>query len=368
MEPTPTSILLCPPLDIKKDTTPAGAMVFDSTLLRKQSKIPQQFIWPPSERPRTLKELNAPVVDLHGFLRGDEASTLRAAELIRTACTTHGFFQVTNHGVDISLTRDAFACMDQFFTLPLGCKLRAKRKPGSLWGYAGAHADRFSSKLPWKETLSFGYHDAGPQRMVVDYFTSVLGTDLERMGLVYQRYCEAMKELSLVIMEILAISLGVDRSFYRQFFEDSSSIMRCNYYPPCQEPELVLGTGPHCDPTSLTILQQDQVGGLEVFIDDEWRSVRPIHDALVINIGDTFMALFLSLRCGPMHHHMHQTIGMFQRSKHPCTSAAPAAVEMAHHSTTSQSNNPLPPLPHFIIFYRYEYSNKMVGREKKHPQ
>ncbi|XP_038977730.1 gibberellin 20 oxidase 2-like [Phoenix dactylifera] len=104
-----------------------------------------------------------------------------------------------------------------------------------------------------------------------------------------------MKDLSLAIMEILAISLGVDRSFYREFFEDSSSIMRCNYYPPCQEPELALGTGPHCDPTSLTVLKQDQVGGLEVFVDGGWQSVRPIRDALVINIGDTFMVCVLPM-------------------------------------------------------------------------
>ncbi|RWW00377.1 hypothetical protein GW17_00036664 [Ensete ventricosum] len=107
--------------------------------------------------------------------------------------------------------------------------------------------------------------------------------------LVFQSYCEAMKKLSLVIMELLAMSLGVDRTHYRDFFEDSRSIMRCNYYPPCPEPELTLGTGPHCDPTSLTILRQDQVEGLEVFEGNRWRSVRPIRDALVINIGDTFM-------------------------------------------------------------------------------
>uniref|UniRef100_A0A5B6Z739 Putative gibberellin 20 oxidase 1-D n=1 Tax=Davidia involucrata TaxID=16924 RepID=A0A5B6Z739_DAVIN len=67
--------------------------------------------------------------------------------------------------------------------------------------------------------------------------------------------------------------------------------MRCNYYPPCQEPGLAFGTGPHCDPTSLTILHQDQVGGLEVFVNNKWQSVRPRQDALVINIGDTLTAL-----------------------------------------------------------------------------
>jgi isopenicillin N synthase-like dioxygenase len=106
---------------------------------------------------------------------------------------------------------------------------------------------------------------------------------------VYQRYCEEMKELSLTIMELLELSLGVERGYYREFFEDSRSIMRCNYYPPCPVPERTLGTGPHCDPTALTILLQDDVGGLEVLVDGEWRPVRPVPGAMVINIGDTFM-------------------------------------------------------------------------------
>lgn len=100
-----------------------------------------------------------------------------------------------------------------------------------------------------------------------------------------------MKRIGLMIMELLAISLGVERRHYREFFEDGRSIMRCNYYPPCENAGLTLGTGPHCDPTSLTILHQDQVGGLQVFANNRWLSVKPRPDALVINIGDTFMVL-----------------------------------------------------------------------------
>lgn len=278
------------PLDLNthKDN---GAVVFDSSLLQKQPTIPGAFIWPQGDRIQTLDELNEPVVDLQGFLIGDKAATSRAVELIRVSCQVHGFFQVINHGVDASLIRSARHGVENFFKLPLSQKLRARRKPGSMWGYAGAHADRFSSKLPWKETLSFGYHENGPERIVVDYFTSVLGEEFEQTGLVYQQYCQAMKELSLVIMELLAISLGVDRLHFKKFFQDSSSIMRCNYYPPCREPSLTLGTGPHCDPTSLTILHQDEVRGLQVFSNNKWHSIRPRPDALVINIGDTFMAL-----------------------------------------------------------------------------
>ncbi|CAL9768827.1 unnamed protein product [Musa acuminata subsp. burmannicoides] len=292
MDCNPTSVVLRPSLALDKEREAgSGGVVFSSALLPNQATIPKAFIWPQCDRPTAIEELDSPVVDLDGFLRGDEASTARAVDCVRAACSTHGFFQVANHGVDASLGRDALGCMDEFFGLPLCHKLRARRKPGSMWGYVGAHADRFSSELPWKETLSFGYHEAGDDRVVVDYFTSTLGNDFQRMGLVFQRYCEAMEKLSLVIMELLAMSLGVDRTHYRDFFEDSRSIMRCNYYPPCPEPELTLGTGPHCDPTSLTILRQDQVDGLEVFDGNRWRSVRPIRDALVINIGDTFMAL-----------------------------------------------------------------------------
>jgi isopenicillin N synthase-like dioxygenase len=66
--------------------------------------------------------------------------------------------------------------------------------------------------------------------------------------------------------------------------------MRCNYYPRCPEPDRTLGTGPHCDPSALTILLQDGgVDGLQVLVDKAWRSVRPKPGELVVNIGDTFM-------------------------------------------------------------------------------
>ncbi|KAF3663798.1 Gibberellin 20 oxidase 1 [Capsicum annuum] len=55
--------------------------------------------------------------------------------------------------------------------------------------------------------------------------------------------------------------------------------------------KLTLGTGPHYDPTSLTILHQDCVGGLQVFDGDDWCSINTNFNTFVVNIGDTFMAL-----------------------------------------------------------------------------
>ncbi|KAK4774867.1 hypothetical protein SAY86_009802 [Trapa natans] len=290
-----STILLCP-----QTTTAAAAaaaassqpFVFYPSLLQKQPDLPKEFIWPNNDHAaasQAVEELNEPIVDLGSFLSGE--ATAVAAQLVREACLNHGFFQVTNHGVNPDLIDAAYEEAGKIFELPVNRKLRMTRKPGGVSGYSGAHADRYSSNLPWKETFSFGFSGSEEMPSVVEYFRSVVGEEFERSGWVYQRYCEAMKELSLEIMELLAVSLGVEKTHFRSFFEDSSSIMRCNLYPPCRNERLAMGTGPHCDPTSLTILHQDQVGGLQVFAGGRWLTVKPCRSAFVINIGDTFMAL-----------------------------------------------------------------------------
>ncbi|KAG6383526.1 hypothetical protein SASPL_156723 [Salvia splendens] len=272
---------------------PNRSLIFDATVLKHQSNIPSQFIWPDNDRPNPNPlELDVPLVDLRGFLSGDPSASERASRLITEACRKHGFFLVVNHGVDADLIDDAHHYMNRFFEQPLHEKQRALRKQGEHCGYASSFTGRFSSNLPWKETLSFQYSpEKASSHIVENYFRTKLGENFAHLGRIYQEYCRAMSNLSLGIMEILGMSLGVRREHFRNFFEENESIMRLNYYPPCQRPDQTLGTGPHCDPTSLTILHQDTVAGLQVFVDDQWRSIRPNPEAFVVNIGDTFMAL-----------------------------------------------------------------------------
>nr|ALR74636.1 gibberellin biosynthesis-related protein GA20ox4 [Salvia miltiorrhiza] len=272
---------------------PQNTLTLDALVSPHHSHIPPQFIWPDHEKPSPdPPELHAPVVDIGGFLAGDPAASAEAAELIGQACMKHGFFLVVNHGVDAGLIADAHRLMDDFFEQPFEEKIRAERKSGEHCGYASSFIGRFSSKLPWKETLSFEHSSQeGSSSNVQHYFRTTLGPDFAHLGSVYQDYCVAMSKLSIGIVELLAVSLGVSREDLKELFEDNESIMRLNYYPPCKKPELTLGTGPHCDPTSLTILHQDNVHGLQVFVDDQWRAICPDPTAFVVNIGDTFMAV-----------------------------------------------------------------------------
>nr|XP_016492279.1 PREDICTED: thebaine 6-O-demethylase-like [Nicotiana tabacum] len=67
-----------------------------------------------------------------------------------------------------------------------------------------------------------------------------------------------------------------------------TAFMRLNYYPLCPIHHLALGVGRHKDSGTLTVLAQDDVGGLEVKHKTygEWIQVKPTPDAYIINVGD----------------------------------------------------------------------------------
>ena len=148
------------------------------------SKLASKFIWPAEDVVSTQEELNEPLIDLRGFISGDEAATANAVELVRKACLKHGFFQVTNHGIPSDLIQAAYDEIGTVFKLPASLKRSVWRNRGQVTGYSGAHADRYSSKLPWKETFSFifKYDKNDSNRQIIEYFKSTLGEDLENSG------------------------------------------------------------------------------------------------------------------------------------------------------------------------------------------
>lgn len=183
MDSTAVSLLTVSPVksnDLKdSDETPR---ISDSFLFHKQSHVPDSFKWPEQDAILSHGDLEEPLVDLKGFLLGeDQEEARRAADTVKAACLRHGFFQVINHGVDLSLIRDAHDSIGSIFKMTLSNKLGARRKPNSPWGHSIAHNDRFSSKLPWKETFSFGYRESSPDS-VVGFFKSTLGMDFEPAG------------------------------------------------------------------------------------------------------------------------------------------------------------------------------------------
>lgn len=101
-----------------------------------------------------------------------------------------------------------------------------------------------------------------------------------------------MKKLAIAILGHMAKSLKMDPEEMRELFGEGVQSVRMNYYPPCPEADKTIGFSPHSDADALTILfQLNETEGLQIRKDGRWVAVKPLPNALVVNIGDIMEVL-----------------------------------------------------------------------------
>eukprot|EP00803_Ostreobium_quekettii_P005587 evm.model.scf_444.4 EVM.evm.TU.scf_444.4 scf_444:29732-31101(+) len=227
----------------------------------------------------------APVIDCGPLLRGEDANTAAAAEVVRQiglACRQWGFFQIVNHGVPEDLLVSFDAQTRAFFDAPRGVRAAIMRSPDNPRGYFD---HEFTKRVrDWKEGFEFGR----PGRHEVDGENRWPDADaLPGFPDTMTRYFDAVTGLAAALMAAMARSLGLEpRTFERVLGEMHSSYARLNYFPACPNPEKHYGISHHKDAGMLTVLRQDNVGGLQVEKGGEWVDIPPIEGAYVINVGD----------------------------------------------------------------------------------
>lgn len=96
--------------------------------------------------------------------------------------------------------------------------------------------------------------------------------------------------LGSCLFEVLSEALGLGSNHLEEMGCAEGLAVLSHYYPPCPEPELTFGTSKHSDNDFLTVLLQDQIGGLQVLYEDQWVDVPPVPGALVVNVGDLLQA------------------------------------------------------------------------------
>lgn len=112
---------------------------------------------------------------------------------------------------------------------------------------------------------------------------------------VLEKYGNAVHKLAREILAVLSEGVGQSAELFCSKFAGLAAVAvrtGLNYYPPCPQPDLVMGASGHADVSVVTILQQGDVSGLEVLKDGCWVPVPPIPHAFVVNVGD-----ILQVRC-----------------------------------------------------------------------
>ncbi|KAJ7980247.1 2-oxoglutarate (2OG) and Fe(II)-dependent oxygenase superfamily protein [Quillaja saponaria] len=257
----------------------------------KPSTIPERFVRDRTERPAQVATLSQssdiPIIDFSKLSRGNKEISHMEILQLTAACEEWGFFQVINHGVDLNLLESIEKTAMDFFMLPLEEKQKYPMAPGTVQGYGQAFVFSDDQKLDWCNMFALGIE---PQYIRDPKLWPKRPASFSETVEVYSK---EVRKLCQNLLEYIAISLGLKGDVFENLFGVAVQAIRMNYYPPCSRPDLVLGMSPHSDGSALTVLQQGKGSsvGLQIFKDKKWVPVQPIHNALVINIGDSIEVL-----------------------------------------------------------------------------
>ncbi len=227
-----------------------------------------------------------PLIDLSA-LRVSNTDRTRVAAQLHETCCAYGFFYLTGHGVDETLQRRLEQASRQFFAQDLATKLKIQMAHGGkAWrGYFPVGGELTSGQPDGKEGLYFGA-ELSDEHPLPLHGANLFPANWPEFRATVLEYIAAMTALGHTVMRGLALSLGLREDYFAQHYTgDPLPLFRIFNYPAHVDAS-GWGVGEHTDYGLLTILQQDDCGGLQVKTRAGWIEAPPIPNTFVCNIGD----------------------------------------------------------------------------------
>ncbi|KAI3504159.1 hypothetical protein L1887_32704 [Cichorium endivia] len=257
------------PTELKAfDQTKSGVQGLVDAGIRQ---VPRIFISPPETSPKTSTTFEIPVVDLGS---NDRASTV---EKIRAASENLGFFQVVNHCIPVSIMDEVLQGVRRFLEQDVEVRKRFYTRDNMRPVVYNSNFDLYTSPaVNWRDTFfTFMAPSPPPPEELPEVCRDI---QIE--------YSNHVMKLGGLLFRLISEALGLNENHLRDLDCDKGLAFIGHCYPACPQPDLTMGTTRHTDDGFLTVLLQDEIGGLQILHQNEWIDVPPTPGALVINIGD----------------------------------------------------------------------------------
>lgn len=260
--------------------------------------------------------MSVPVIDMEPLFGADERCRRDTAARIALACEDDGFFQVVGHGVSPRTIATLAFQASAFFALPASEKAAiGMDRGGAAWrGWFPLGGELTSGRPDDKEGIYFG-EDLPPEDPRVRAGWPLHGANLWPAAIPGLRpavnaYMSACARAAGALMEGISLALGLEADYFaRACLARPTLLFRIFRYPPTSAG--AWGVGEHTDYGLLTLLAQDDVGGLEVNARSGWTPAPPIPGALVCNIGD----MLERLTCGRFVSTPHRVVNRAGRER-----------------------------------------------------
>jgi isopenicillin N synthase-like dioxygenase len=246
-----------------------------------------------------------PIIDFAPFESGGAFRDHVAAQ-IDWAASEFGFFYIVGHRVDLSAIERLLSLSRTFFLQEPQAKAQLHMsRGGRAWrGYFPVGGELTSGQPDLKEGLYFGEELAEADERVragVPLHGANLFPDLPGFRDAVLDYMTELTGLGHHLMSAIARGLHLgDHYFFDHFTGHPTRLFRIFNYPP-RGATSSPGVGEHTDYGLLTLLYQDEVGGLQVRHENTWVDVPYVPGSFVVNIGDMLERLTAGRYVSALH-------------------------------------------------------------------
>lgn len=246
---------------------------------------------------------SVPVVDIAALSEPVTTTAFRdTARRLRGVFETVGFAYIAGHGVDQAQVDDVFAASRAFHALPLEAKQRLKINAAHR-GYMGMSTSTIVTSSVAKVTKPnqseslMVMHEVAPDDPDLLAGKPLQGAnqwpaelpDFKGRVLAYDTALEAVARR---LTRAIAVAFDLPETWFDPHFARPTTWLRLLHYPPLPDPlpPDLFSSAPHTDYGFLTVLAQDDTGGLEVRgRDGSWIPAPPIKGTFVVNVADILM-------------------------------------------------------------------------------